>query len=302
MSPMGMGSIGVYDQTKCSMPMPIRGRKRRVLFTQAQVYELERRFKQQKYLSAPEREHLANMIGLSPTQVKIWFQNHRYKTKKSTEKDRSMDKSDDSKSQMSGQDSDVGSPPPGSASPPLSPKKEDIVKEEYPPPVKEERDYQRDGAERRSVDLPRPPQMHSTPALSASPASSLPPPPSVDTQQHLVPVLQPVSKPPHSPVTIAPTGMHDTRVHGPSELEQGLMASSYGIGGGGIKYPLALSTVPPSTSSLAPPSYQQAASSAYAVNAGAAAYTGAAYAGGGYSSGGTAASAAAPYPYNTRAW
>ncbi|ELT98863.1 hypothetical protein CAPTEDRAFT_40416, partial [Capitella teleta] len=58
-------------------------RKRRILFTQAQIYELERRFKQQKYLSAPEREHLASMIGLTPTQVKIWFQNHRYKTKKS---------------------------------------------------------------------------------------------------------------------------------------------------------------------------------------------------------------------------
>ena len=57
-------------------------RKRRILFTQAQIYELERRFKQQKYLSAPEREHLASVIGLSPTQVKIWFQNHRYKFKK----------------------------------------------------------------------------------------------------------------------------------------------------------------------------------------------------------------------------
>ncbi|XP_064486169.1 homeobox protein Nkx-2.1-like [Ornithodoros turicata] len=57
-------------------------RKRRVLFTQAQVYELERRFKQQKYLSAPEREHLASLIHLTPTQVKIWFQNHRYKCKR----------------------------------------------------------------------------------------------------------------------------------------------------------------------------------------------------------------------------
>jgi hypothetical protein len=47
-----------------------------------QVYELERRFKQQKYLSAPEREHLASLIHLSPTQVKIWFQNHRYKHKR----------------------------------------------------------------------------------------------------------------------------------------------------------------------------------------------------------------------------
>lgn len=57
-------------------------RKRRVLFTKSQTFELERRFRQQRYLSAPEREHLANMIGLSPTQVKIWFQNHRYKTKR----------------------------------------------------------------------------------------------------------------------------------------------------------------------------------------------------------------------------
>lgn len=57
-------------------------RKRRVLFSKTQTFELERRFRQQRYLSAPEREHLASMIGLSPTQVKIWFQNHRYKTKR----------------------------------------------------------------------------------------------------------------------------------------------------------------------------------------------------------------------------
>lgn len=57
-------------------------RKRRVLFSKAQTYELERRFRQQRYLSAPEREHLASLIRLTPTQVKIWFQNHRYKTKR----------------------------------------------------------------------------------------------------------------------------------------------------------------------------------------------------------------------------
>jgi homeobox protein Nkx-2.2 len=67
-------------------------RKRRVLFSQAQVYELEKRFKMQKYLSAQEREHLANGLNLTPTQVKIWFQNHRYKTKKATKdcKDKSF--------------------------------------------------------------------------------------------------------------------------------------------------------------------------------------------------------------------
>ncbi len=66
-------------------------RKRRVLFSQAQVYELEKRFKMQKYLSAQEREHLATGLNLTPTQVKIWFQNHRYKTKKATkDKDKSF--------------------------------------------------------------------------------------------------------------------------------------------------------------------------------------------------------------------
>ncbi|XP_072846331.2 homeobox protein Nkx-2.5 [Pogona vitticeps] len=63
-------------------PRPRKRRKPRVLFSQAQVYELERRFKQQKYLSAPERDHLANVLKLTSTQVKIWFQNRRYKCKR----------------------------------------------------------------------------------------------------------------------------------------------------------------------------------------------------------------------------
>ncbi|XP_022192571.2 homeobox protein Nkx-2.4 [Nilaparvata lugens] len=57
-------------------------RKPRILFTQSQVFELEHRFKQQRYLSAPEREQMAQSINLSPTQVKIWFQNRRYKSKR----------------------------------------------------------------------------------------------------------------------------------------------------------------------------------------------------------------------------
>ena len=39
------------------------------LCIKAQVYELERRFKQQRYLSAPEREHLSLVLKLTPTQV-----------------------------------------------------------------------------------------------------------------------------------------------------------------------------------------------------------------------------------------
>lgn len=53
-------------------------RKRRVLFSKAQTYELERRFRQQRYLSAPEREHLASIIRLTPTQVSGFFTLNRF--------------------------------------------------------------------------------------------------------------------------------------------------------------------------------------------------------------------------------
>ena len=66
-------SAGNGSQTANSEQTP-KKRKRRVLFSKAQTYELERRFRQQRYLSAPEREHLASIIRLTPTQVKIWFQ------------------------------------------------------------------------------------------------------------------------------------------------------------------------------------------------------------------------------------
>lgn len=61
---------------------PRSRRRPRVLFSQAQVLELERRFKQQRYLSAPEREALAAALRLTSNQVKIWFQNRRYKCKR----------------------------------------------------------------------------------------------------------------------------------------------------------------------------------------------------------------------------
>ncbi|XP_053276665.1 homeobox protein Nkx-3.1 [Pleuronectes platessa] len=57
-------------------------RRSRAAFTHLQVLELEKKFNHQKYLSALERGHLANALRLTETQVKIWFQNRRYKTKR----------------------------------------------------------------------------------------------------------------------------------------------------------------------------------------------------------------------------
>jgi hypothetical protein len=79
-------SSGIHGQVHNGQTNVSHGnkkRKRRILFSKQQTWELERRFKTQKYLSAPERENMARLLGLSATQVKIWFQNHRYKMKKS---------------------------------------------------------------------------------------------------------------------------------------------------------------------------------------------------------------------------
>lgn len=57
-------------------------KRSRAAFSHAQVYELERRFNVQRYLSGPERADLARALKLTETQVKIWFQNRRYKTKR----------------------------------------------------------------------------------------------------------------------------------------------------------------------------------------------------------------------------
>ncbi|XP_035222911.1 homeobox protein zampogna-like [Stegodyphus dumicola] len=59
-----------------------RKKRSRAAFSHAQVYELERRFSHQRYLSGAERADLAQALKLTETQVKIWFQNRRYKTKR----------------------------------------------------------------------------------------------------------------------------------------------------------------------------------------------------------------------------
>ncbi|XP_044139405.1 homeobox protein Nkx-3.2 [Bufo gargarizans] len=69
------------DQLHLEAPKQ-RKKRSRAAFSHAQVFELERRFNHQRYLSGPERADLAASLKLTETQVKIWFQNRRYKTKR----------------------------------------------------------------------------------------------------------------------------------------------------------------------------------------------------------------------------
>ncbi|CAI4227240.1 unnamed protein product [Auanema sp. JU1783] len=81
--------IGPLTSSPLAVSQPGRSRKRRNLFTQQQVIELEKAFKINKYLTSQSREELARAIGLTSTQVKIWFQNQRYKHKRN-ERDRRL--------------------------------------------------------------------------------------------------------------------------------------------------------------------------------------------------------------------
>ncbi|XP_074897082.1 homeobox protein Nkx-3.2 [Buteo buteo] len=79
----GAGKCGnlLPGEEEAAAPKP-RKKRSRAAFSHAQVFELERRFNHQRYLSGPERADLAASLKLTETQVKIWFQNRRYKTKR----------------------------------------------------------------------------------------------------------------------------------------------------------------------------------------------------------------------------
>ncbi|KAI6171303.1 Homeobox protein Nkx-3 [Aphelenchoides bicaudatus] len=59
----------------------LKSQRRRSTFSALQVHVLENEFYKHRYVSAEKRAGLAAFLGLSQQQIKIWFQNRRYKTK-----------------------------------------------------------------------------------------------------------------------------------------------------------------------------------------------------------------------------
>merc|ERR1712106_47999 len=60
--------------------------KYRVVYSDHQRLELEKEFHYSRYITIRRKAELANGIGLSERQVKIWFQNRRAKERRSLKK------------------------------------------------------------------------------------------------------------------------------------------------------------------------------------------------------------------------
>ncbi|XP_057706980.1 transcription factor LBX2 [Corythoichthys intestinalis] len=77
----GREHVNAFGQRQASK----KRRKSRTAFTNHQIYELEKRFLYQKYLSPADRDQIAGQLGLSNAQVITWFQNRRAKLKRDLE-------------------------------------------------------------------------------------------------------------------------------------------------------------------------------------------------------------------------
>ncbi|XP_071477410.1 uncharacterized protein [Diadema antillarum] len=94
------------SETSIETKLSLRGkklRKPRTIYTSLQLQQLNQRFQQTQYLALPERAEIAASLGLTQTQVKIWFQNRRSKYKKILKQQNQINSNSNSNSNSSSQ-------------------------------------------------------------------------------------------------------------------------------------------------------------------------------------------------------
>ncbi|NP_001161610.1 Nkx6-like transcription factor [Saccoglossus kowalevskii] len=79
---MGPHSVSTSGQGVMSLDKDGKRKHTRPTFSGQQIFALEKTFEQTKYLAGPERARLAYALGMSESQVKVWFQNRRTKWRK----------------------------------------------------------------------------------------------------------------------------------------------------------------------------------------------------------------------------
>ncbi|ELT93731.1 hypothetical protein CAPTEDRAFT_137362, partial [Capitella teleta] len=57
-------------------------RRQRTTFTSEQTLKLELEYQRMEYIARPRRFELAELLNLTETQIKIWYQNRRAKDKR----------------------------------------------------------------------------------------------------------------------------------------------------------------------------------------------------------------------------
>lgn len=81
----GHGRTGDVARNSVSSYSRHKLKRLRTAFSTSQMSILEKTFKTRHYVIGERRKELANLLGLSETQVKVWFQNRRTKYKKLTQ-------------------------------------------------------------------------------------------------------------------------------------------------------------------------------------------------------------------------